>query len=242
MFLSPEDPPRLYYEFEVNPLGTLFDARVVVARSRARDDARRDRLGLRGIRRAGDARARALVGEPADPPRTALRRAVRRRPGARTSTGSIAAPWTSTRRGRRPWRSRPTSTCRAGSGRCGFRSRRLGVRPLHDPLPRQPLHRALPRPPLLVLEEVRLLLRMAQERRAVRRRRIPGGEGGLEVAPAGGVLAVRGEVLEVPARALAARRAAARRSADPPESAAWRVGVLDQDLDDVAGLPVVRNA
>lgn len=29
VFLSPEDPPRHYYEFEVNPLGTLFDARVV---------------------------------------------------------------------------------------------------------------------------------------------------------------------------------------------------------------------
>lgn len=28
VFLSPEDPPRTYYEFEVNPLGTLFDARV----------------------------------------------------------------------------------------------------------------------------------------------------------------------------------------------------------------------
>ena len=28
VFLSPEDPPRLYYEFEVNPLGALFDARV----------------------------------------------------------------------------------------------------------------------------------------------------------------------------------------------------------------------
>ena len=28
IFLAPEDPPRLYYEFEVNPLGTLFDARV----------------------------------------------------------------------------------------------------------------------------------------------------------------------------------------------------------------------
>jgi Carbohydrate-binding family 9 len=28
VFLSPEDPPRLYYEFEVNPLGVLFDARV----------------------------------------------------------------------------------------------------------------------------------------------------------------------------------------------------------------------
>jgi len=28
VFLSPEDPPRVYFEFEVNPLGTLFDARV----------------------------------------------------------------------------------------------------------------------------------------------------------------------------------------------------------------------
>jgi hypothetical protein len=29
VFLSPEDPSRVYYEFEVNPLGALFDARVV---------------------------------------------------------------------------------------------------------------------------------------------------------------------------------------------------------------------
>lgn len=28
VFLSPADPPRVYYEFEVNPLGTLFDARI----------------------------------------------------------------------------------------------------------------------------------------------------------------------------------------------------------------------
>jgi len=28
VFLSPEDPPDVYYEFEVNPLGALFDARV----------------------------------------------------------------------------------------------------------------------------------------------------------------------------------------------------------------------
>jgi cellulose/xylan binding protein with CBM9 domain len=28
VFLSPDDPARVYYEFEVNPLGTLFDARV----------------------------------------------------------------------------------------------------------------------------------------------------------------------------------------------------------------------
>ena len=28
IFLAPEDPPRTYFEFEVNPLGALFDARV----------------------------------------------------------------------------------------------------------------------------------------------------------------------------------------------------------------------
>lgn len=28
IFLCPEDPPHVYYEFEVNPLGTIFDARV----------------------------------------------------------------------------------------------------------------------------------------------------------------------------------------------------------------------
>jgi len=28
VFLAPVDPPHLYFEFEVNPLGTLFDARV----------------------------------------------------------------------------------------------------------------------------------------------------------------------------------------------------------------------
>jgi len=28
VFLSPNDPPAVYYEFEVNPLGTLFDARI----------------------------------------------------------------------------------------------------------------------------------------------------------------------------------------------------------------------
>lgn len=28
VFLAPRDPPHVYYEFEVNPLGTLFDARI----------------------------------------------------------------------------------------------------------------------------------------------------------------------------------------------------------------------
>jgi Carbohydrate-binding family 9 len=38
VFLSPEDPARVYYEFEVNPLGALFDARV------ASPDLRRDTM------------------------------------------------------------------------------------------------------------------------------------------------------------------------------------------------------
>jgi hypothetical protein len=28
VFLAPDEPPHTYYEFEVNPLGTLFDARI----------------------------------------------------------------------------------------------------------------------------------------------------------------------------------------------------------------------
>ena len=28
VFLSPFDPPKVYFEFEVNPLGALFDARI----------------------------------------------------------------------------------------------------------------------------------------------------------------------------------------------------------------------
>ncbi|HXM78218.1 MAG TPA: carbohydrate-binding family 9-like protein [Thermoanaerobaculia bacterium] len=32
VFVSPQDPPHLYFEFEVNPLGTLFDAAIVSPR------------------------------------------------------------------------------------------------------------------------------------------------------------------------------------------------------------------
>jgi hypothetical protein len=42
VFLSPFDPPRLYFEFEVNPLGALFDARIDspdLARATMRADA-----------------------------------------------------------------------------------------------------------------------------------------------------------------------------------------------------------
>ena len=42
VFLATEDPPRVYYEFEVNPLGALFDARVespALTRSSMRVDA-----------------------------------------------------------------------------------------------------------------------------------------------------------------------------------------------------------
>lgn len=34
VFLTPHDPPTVYYEFEVNPLGTLFDARIESPRLR----------------------------------------------------------------------------------------------------------------------------------------------------------------------------------------------------------------
>lgn len=34
VFLTPQDPPHLYYEFEVNPLGALFDARIQSPRLR----------------------------------------------------------------------------------------------------------------------------------------------------------------------------------------------------------------
>lgn len=42
VFLASEDPPRVYYEFEVNPIGALFDARVespALTRSSRRVDA-----------------------------------------------------------------------------------------------------------------------------------------------------------------------------------------------------------
>ena len=32
VFLSPSDPPNVYFEFEVNPLGTLFDAAILSPR------------------------------------------------------------------------------------------------------------------------------------------------------------------------------------------------------------------
>jgi len=41
VFLTPHDPPAVYYEFEVNPLGALFDARVESPEGR-RDSMRVD--------------------------------------------------------------------------------------------------------------------------------------------------------------------------------------------------------
>ena len=49
IFLAPEEPARLYYEFEVNPLGTLFDARVAspdLARATMRADTGWDCAGF----------------------------------------------------------------------------------------------------------------------------------------------------------------------------------------------------
>jgi len=49
VFLAPEDPPRRYFEFEVNPLGALFDARVEspeLSRASMRVDTAWDCSGL----------------------------------------------------------------------------------------------------------------------------------------------------------------------------------------------------
>jgi hypothetical protein len=49
VFLAPDDPPRVYFEFEVNPLGALFDARVAspdLARATMRVEAAWDCAGF----------------------------------------------------------------------------------------------------------------------------------------------------------------------------------------------------
>jgi len=70
VFLSPDDPPLIYYEFEVNPLGALFDARV------ESPDGRRDTMrvdvgwncpGLSARVRRRDERWSALLMIPLTP-------------------------------------------------------------------------------------------------------------------------------------------------------------------------------
>ena len=51
VFLAAEDPPRRYFEVEVNPLGALFDARSESPRLSPSHDARRHVVGLPRPRR-----------------------------------------------------------------------------------------------------------------------------------------------------------------------------------------------
>jgi hypothetical protein len=70
VFLSPENPPRLYYEFEVNPLGTLFDARVSspeLSRATMRAETAWDCEGFAARVTRGPGRWSASLRIPLDP-------------------------------------------------------------------------------------------------------------------------------------------------------------------------------
>lgn len=70
VFLSPDDPSHTYYEFEVNPLGTLFDARILSPRLRRPMicvDIAWDCPGLRASVRRGPGKWSALLTIPLAP-------------------------------------------------------------------------------------------------------------------------------------------------------------------------------
>jgi hypothetical protein len=70
VFLAPRDPPTVYYEFEVNPLGTLFDARVEspdLDRATMRVDAAWDCPGLEARVSKSSRRWSALLRIPLEP-------------------------------------------------------------------------------------------------------------------------------------------------------------------------------
>ena len=67
VFLTPVDPPTLYFEFEVNPLGTLFDARVEspdLVRRTMRVDPSWNLQGLSGKSRVRPGRWSAVLKIP----------------------------------------------------------------------------------------------------------------------------------------------------------------------------------
>ena len=67
VFLAPVDPPTLYYELEVNPLGTLFDARVEspdLIRKTMRVDPSWNLAGLSGKSRVRPGRWSAVLKIP----------------------------------------------------------------------------------------------------------------------------------------------------------------------------------
>lgn len=70
VFLTPFDPPNLYYEFEINPLGTLFDARVTspdLVRATMNADAAWNLRGFRGRSRVRSGRWSAVLTIPIVP-------------------------------------------------------------------------------------------------------------------------------------------------------------------------------
>ncbi|HVE66833.1 MAG TPA: carbohydrate-binding family 9-like protein, partial [Thermoanaerobaculia bacterium] len=70
VFLSPFDPPSVYYEFEVNPLGTIFDTRIESPEGRRetmRSDVSWSLTGFSGRSRVRDGRWSAVVTIPLAP-------------------------------------------------------------------------------------------------------------------------------------------------------------------------------
>jgi hypothetical protein len=70
VFLSPFDPPTVYFEFEINPLGTLLDARIEspdLARATMRADVSWNLMGLRGKSRMPPGRWSAALEIPLAP-------------------------------------------------------------------------------------------------------------------------------------------------------------------------------
>lgn len=70
VFLSPVDPPSVYFELEINPLGTLLDARVEspdLVRATMRVDFSWNLSGLRGESRVRDNRWSAVLKIPLAP-------------------------------------------------------------------------------------------------------------------------------------------------------------------------------
>lgn len=70
VFVTPVDPPTVYFEFEINPLGTLFDARVEspdLVRRTMRADASWNLRGLSGKSRIRPSRWSATLQIPLAP-------------------------------------------------------------------------------------------------------------------------------------------------------------------------------
>ena len=70
VFVTPLDPPTLYFEFEINPLGALFDARVTspdLVRATMNVDVAWNLPGLRGTSRVRTNRWTAVLRIPLSP-------------------------------------------------------------------------------------------------------------------------------------------------------------------------------